>query len=125
MFGASRQLTAAVGDQPVTHPRAAEPVDLVVVSLEFHATDPAGLGAVLSRYVVSSRMQEGCRTIDLSSSATTPGHYLIVEKWSSPEAQRTHFDSPAMVEMARSCGGLLAQRPRINLWDPISAHDLH
>jgi hypothetical protein len=29
-----------------------------------------------------------------------------------------------MVEMARSCDGLLATPPRIDLLEPISAHDL-
>jgi hypothetical protein len=29
-----------------------------------------------------------------------------------------------MVEMARSCVGILAQAPHIDLWDGPSAHDL-
>ena len=33
----------------------------------------------------------------------TPGRFLVVEKWESPTAQRAHFDSADMVEMAEAC----------------------
>jgi quinol monooxygenase YgiN len=99
-------------------------VDLVVVTLRFEAADPEAVAGVLARYVVVARGAEGCRNIDLCASATEPGVLLVVQKWSSPAAQRAHFDSPEMVEMARACTGLLAAPPRIELFDPISAHDL-
>jgi quinol monooxygenase YgiN len=47
-----------------------------------------------------------------------------VEKWESPVAQRAHFDSTDMVEMAEACRGLLAGPPDIELLEGISAHDL-
>ena len=49
---------------------------------------------------------------------------MIIEKWETPEAQRVHFDSNDMVEMAKACDGLLAQPPQIDLLEGISAHDL-
>ena len=55
---------------------------------------------------------------------THPGRYLVIQKWVSPSAQRAHFDSEVMVEMARSCNGLLTAPPNIDLWDGASAHDL-
>jgi quinol monooxygenase YgiN len=69
-------------------------------------------------------MEHGCRNVDLCASVTRPGRYLIIEKWDSPSAQRAHFDGPVMVEMARSCAGLLSAQPDIDLWDGPSAHDL-
>ena len=99
-------------------------VDLVVVTLRFDAADPASLMAVLSKYVVVTRMEPGCRNIDLVASITHPDRVLVVQKWTSPLAQRMHFDSPAMVEMASSCIGLLSAPPDIDLWESISAHDL-
>ncbi len=99
-------------------------VELAIVSLRFDAADPAGLLAVLSKYVVLTRMEPGCRNVDLCSSVTQPGRFLVIEKWDSFEAQRTHFDSAVMVEMARSCAGLLTSPPDIDLWDGPSAHDL-
>ena len=80
--------------------------------------------AVLARYVVVSRGHPGCRNIDLCASVATPGRYLVIEKWESPEHQQAHFDSPEMVEMARACNGLLSEPPNIDLLEGISAHDL-
>jgi quinol monooxygenase YgiN len=100
-------------------------VDLTLVTMTFDASDAERLVAVLARYVVVSRGQPGCRNIDLAASATKSGRFVVIEKWDSPQAQRTHFDSPAMVDMARSCEGLLTNPPQIDLLDSISAHDLN
>lgn len=99
-------------------------VELTIVTMRFDAADPAGLLAVLSKYVVLTRMQPGCRNVDLCASVTSPGRYLVIQKWESPGAQRAHFDSPEMVEMAEACRGLLSGAPDIDLWDGASAHDL-
>ena len=99
-------------------------VELTIVTMDFRATDPERLLPVLSKYVVLSRGQAGCRNIDLCASVTTPGRFTIIEKWDSPEAQRAHFDSDVMVEMARACTGLPTAAPDIDLWDGASAHDL-
>lgn len=102
----------------------ADDVDLTVVTMRFVARAPGELEALLARYVVASRGHPGCRNIDLCASETTPGRYLVVQKWESPEAQQAHFDSEDMVEMARACHGLLDEPPDIDLWAPVSAHDL-
>jgi quinol monooxygenase YgiN len=99
-------------------------IDLVMVTMLFEASDAATLLGVLSKYIVLARMQSGCRNIDLAASATVPGRFVIVQKWDTAEAQQAHFDSPVMVEMARSCNGLLTAPPLIDLLEPISAHDL-
>ena len=99
-------------------------VELTIVTLQFEALDAASLLSVLAKYVVLTRMQPGCRNIDLCASCTHPGRYLLIQKWESPQAQRSHFDSPAMIEMAASCAGLLSAAPVIDLWDGPSAHDL-
>ncbi|HEX4538830.1 MAG TPA: antibiotic biosynthesis monooxygenase family protein [Acidimicrobiales bacterium] len=104
-------------------------VELTVVTLGFDARAPDDgsaerLLAVLAKYVVVSRGQSGCRNIDLCASRTEPGRFLIIEKWETPAAQRQHFDSPEMVEMAEACRGLLAGRPAVDLLAGISAHDL-
>jgi quinol monooxygenase YgiN len=100
-------------------------VELTIVTMDFRTTAPERLLPVLSKYVVLSRGQDGCRNIDLCASVTTAGRYVIVEKWDSPDAQRAHFDSPEMVEMARSCDGLLSRPPDVDLLEGISAHDLN
>lgn len=102
----------------------ADEIDLAIVTMRFEASDDAALLAILSKYVVMTRMQPGCRNIDLCSSVTRPGRYLLIQKWDSPQAQRRHFDSEGMVEMATACAGVLASAPDIDLWDGPSAHDL-
>ena len=97
---------------------------LTVVTMLFDAADPAGLAAVLAKYVVLTRMEPGCRNVDLCASVTKPSRLVIVQKWESPEAQQGHFDSPTMVDMAHACRHLLTGPPEIDLLEPISAHDL-
>jgi quinol monooxygenase YgiN len=100
-------------------------VDLTLVTLTFDAADAERLVGILANYVVISRVQPGCRNIDLAASATIAGRFVVIEKWDSPGAQQAHFDSSAMVDMARSCEGLLISPPQIDLLDAISAHDLN
>ena len=99
-------------------------VELSIVTMRFDAADAGALLAVLSKYVVLTRMEPGCRNMDLCWSVTQPGRYLLIQKWDSPETQRAHFDSPGMIEMATACTGLLSGPPDIDLWDGPSAHDL-
>jgi len=99
-------------------------VELTLVTMEFRSSKPEALMPVLSKYVVLSRGHPGCRNIDLCASVASPGRYLVIEKWESPEHQQAHFDSPEMVEMARACNGLLTEPPNIDLLEGISAHDL-
>lgn len=99
-------------------------VELVVVSMAFDAAAPEQLGPLLAKYAVMTREEPGCRNLDLLASSTVPGRFVVVVKWESADAQRAHFDSPVMVELAESCRGLLTRPPQIDLLDPISAHDL-
>ena len=110
---------AAAYDLPVS-----EEVELAIVTLRFDAADAAALSPVLAKYVVMARMAPGCRNVDLCASVTRPGRYLLIEKWDSAAALRTHLDGPVAVEMATACTGLLAAPPEIDLWDGPSAHDL-
>ena len=99
-------------------------IDLAIVTIRFDASNGDTLLAVLSKYVVMTRMQDGCRNVDLCASVTQPNRYLVIQKWDSSQHQRTHFDSALMVEMATACAGLLATAPEIDLWDGPSVHDL-
>ena len=102
----------------------ADEPELTVVTMRFDAADPDALAAVLSRYVVLTRGHAGCRNVDFCGSETTPGRFLVIQKWESIEAQRAHFDSDDMVAMAEGCRGLLAAPPEIELYAGISAQDL-
>jgi quinol monooxygenase YgiN len=99
-------------------------LELTVVTMQFDASNGDGLQAVLAKYVVLTRGHPGCRNVDLCRSALHPERFVVIEKWESAEAQRAHFDSTEMVEMAEACTGLLERAPQIDLLDSISAHDL-
>jgi quinol monooxygenase YgiN len=99
-------------------------LDVALVTLSFQAADPERLAAILARYVVLTRGAPGCRNVDLCASVTRSDRLLVIEKWASRDAQRAHFDSDVMVEMARACEGVLVEPPEIDLWDGVSAHDL-
>jgi quinol monooxygenase YgiN len=103
---------------------ATTPVEVAIVTMRFDAADPAAVLAALSKYVVMTRMVAACRNVDLCTSVTHPGRVLVIQKWGSMAAQREHFDSALMVEMATSLAGLLTGPPEIDLWDGPSAHDL-
>jgi quinol monooxygenase YgiN len=101
-------------------------VELAVLTARFDARAGAEdeLAAVLARYVVLTRGEDGCRNVDLVVSTTHSGRFLVVEKWDTADAAREHLDRPAMTDMAREAVPLLADRPEIDLYDTISAHDL-
>ncbi|HVE94702.1 MAG TPA: antibiotic biosynthesis monooxygenase family protein [Acidimicrobiales bacterium] len=104
----------------------ADEVELTVVTLAFDAPQDGleRLLAALAKYVVLARGHDGCRNIDLVASVTRHGRLLVIEKWDSPAAQRAHFDSPDMVELAQTCAELLSDPPVVELWEGLSAHDL-
>jgi quinol monooxygenase YgiN len=101
-------------------------VELTIVAGTFVARSgkEAELAAVLARYLVLTRMVTGCRNVDLMSSSSEPGRYLMVEKWDDPEAQKDHLNGEIMVTMATEATNLLAGPPDLDLYDAISAHDL-
>jgi quinol monooxygenase YgiN len=102
----------------------ADDVEVTVVTMRFDAADPLALAAVLAKYVVLTRMEAGCRNVDLCASVVRRNRYVVIEKWASPEEQRAHFDSPEMVAMAEACRGILAAPADIELLEGVSAHDL-
>ena len=103
-----------------------EDPDLAVVAGTFLAIPDKShqLGYALARYVVMSRMEDGCRNIDLVSSVTVPGFFMVWEKWDSHDHRQAHFEGPTARALAESVQSLVAEPPRFDIFDAISAHDL-
>ena len=101
-------------------------LEMVVLTAAFNSRpDHEGeLAAVLARYVVLTRGEDACRNVDLLTSATQSGRFLVIEKWDSADAARAHLDTPLMIDMAAAAVPLLAEKPTIDLLDAISAQDL-
>ncbi len=104
----------------------AGPVEIAVLTCTFDARPGAeeSLLATLSRYVVLTRQEPGCRNVDLVASVTVGGRFLVVEKWQTPEAVQAHLDSALMIEMARAAMPAVAAKPAVDLYEAISAYDL-
>ena len=100
------------------------PLCVVVGTFDARPGAEAALGAVLARYVVVGRGAAGCRNIDLVVSLTTPGRFLIYEKWASPGDQAAHLSSNITEEMAAAAMPFLAAPPELGLYEGVSAHDL-
>jgi len=101
-------------------------VEMAVLTAAFTARSEheGDLAAVLARYVVLTRGEADCRNVDLLVSATQSDRFLVIEKWDSVAAARAHLDTPLMTDMAAAAVPLLAEKPTIDLLDPISAQDL-
>jgi quinol monooxygenase YgiN len=101
-------------------------LEIAVLTATFDARADAAeaLAATLSRYVVMTRHEPECRNVDLVSSLTHSGRFLVIEKWTSAAAVQAHLDSALMTDMAREALPSLAQPPVLDLFDTISAHDL-
>ena len=101
-------------------------IEIAVLTAAFTARPEreGDLAAVLARYVVLTRGEATCRNVDLLTSATQSGRFLVIEKWDSVEAARAHLDTSLMVDMAAVAVPLLAEKPTIDLFDTISAQDL-
>jgi quinol monooxygenase YgiN len=106
--------------------RGASEVEIAVLTASFDARPGAEetlLGA-LSAYVVMTRHEPACRNVDLVASVTHGGRFVVIEKWESAAAVQAHLDSALMVDMARAVLGSVAEKPTLDLYESISAHDL-
>lgn len=101
-------------------------VDIAVLTATFDARPGAeeALAATLARYVVMTRHEPACRNVDLVTSLTHAGRFLVIEKWDSADAVQAHLDSSLMADMAREALASLSDKPTLDLYDTISAHDL-
>jgi len=104
---------------------SAEPSIVVLTAiLDARDGEEGALAAVLARYVVLTRREPSCRNVDLVTSTTRPGRFLVIEKWETDDAARSHLDTDLMAGMARDAVPLLERAPTLDLYETISAHDL-
>ena len=55
---------------------------------------------------------------------STPGRFLVYEKWESADHQREHLTWVVTEGLATAALPLLAGPPDLGLFEPISAHDV-
>jgi quinol monooxygenase YgiN len=62
-----------------------------------------------------TRAEEGCESYQISEDLETPSKFVIVERWTSLEAQYSHFQRPEFGELMGALGDLLAGPPDVSI----------
>src|SRR5687768_15032102 len=64
---------------------------------------------------VNTRAEEGCMSYQVGEDIETPGSFVIVEEWSTIEAQYGHFRNPKFAELMGSLSEVLAGPPQVSI----------
>ncbi|MDQ4108234.1 MAG: antibiotic biosynthesis monooxygenase [Actinomycetota bacterium] len=62
-----------------------------------------------------TRAEEGCESFRISEDVETPNTFVIVERWTSREAQYDHFRRPEFGELMGALGDVLAGPPEVSI----------
>jgi quinol monooxygenase YgiN len=62
-----------------------------------------------------TRAEEGCESYQIGEDLDTPNTFVIVERWTSLEAQYDHFRRPEFGELMGALGDVLAAPPDVSV----------
>ncbi len=71
-----------------------------------------------------TRSEEGCKSYEISEDLETPNKFLIVEEWTTLEAQYNHFRNPEFGQLMSSLSDLLAAPPDVSIHEVASTMTL-
>ncbi|MEJ7794796.1 MAG: putative quinol monooxygenase [Nocardioides sp.] len=95
---------------------------------ELHAvaTIPAKAGSedavrtALTTLAEATRQQEGCLSYDLYESASTPGTFVTVERWTDQAALEAHLGTPHVATAFAAADGHLSGEVAVHPLVPVS-----
>jgi quinol monooxygenase YgiN len=95
--------------------------DAMVLIVQFRAREgqEGVLEQELRALVPATRREEGCLTYELHRSASTPGHFMLVEIWASRDHHTRHLETPHMQRWAACKDAFLASR-EASFWKHVS-----
>jgi heme oxygenase (mycobilin-producing) len=70
---------------------------------------------LISMNAAQTRAEEGCESYQISEDLETPNDFMIVERWTSLEAQHDHFRRPEFGELMGQLGDVLAAPPNVSI----------
>jgi quinol monooxygenase YgiN len=70
---------------------------------------------VLQTNAAQTRAEEGCESYQISEDLETPNKFLIVEEWTTLDAQYAHFRNPEFGQLMGTLGDLLAGPPDVSI----------
>jgi quinol monooxygenase YgiN len=74
----------------------------------------------LRSLVAPSRKDAGCLSYDLHQAPDNPALFLFLESWTSKAHLDQHLQKPDLQAVLARVGQLVAEPPRITLWEKIS-----
>ena len=79
--------------------------------------------AALTAGIEATHAEEGCIAYALHEDTNQPAHFVIVEKWTTPEALESHGQADHLKAMFAVVGPLLAEPPTIVFTEPLPVGD--
>ena len=70
---------------------------------------------VIRMNAAQTRAEEGCESYRISEDLETPHTFVIVERWTSLEAQYDHFRSPGFGALMAALSDVLAAPPEVSI----------
>lgn len=98
-----------MSDKPVT----------VIATLKAKAGQELALQEELLALIPITRQEEGCINYDLHRAAEDPAVFVFHENWTSKAALDAHLANAHLVAFAGKADTLLAEPPKIDLFDRI------
>jgi quinol monooxygenase YgiN len=71
-----------------------------------------------------TRAEEGCESYRVCEDVETPNTFVLVEEWTSMDAQYEHFRDPEFGKLMGGLGDVLAGAPEVSIHDVASTQTL-
>lgn len=68
-----------------------------------------------------TRTEEGCESYQVGEDIETPNRFVLVEEWTTLEAQYAHFRSPEFGALMVGLADVLAEPPDVSIHDVASS----
>ncbi len=92
----------------------------VVAHMKAKPGQEQSLRQELLALIPTTRKEPGCINYDLHQAKDDPGSFMFHENWTSQQHLDDHLNRPHLKAFLDKAGGLLAEAPRITLWELIS-----
>jgi quinol monooxygenase YgiN len=71
-----------------------------------------------------TREEQGCQGYQVGEDVETPNRFVLVEQWTSMEAQYDHFRKPEFQALLASVGDVVAAPPEVTIHEVASTQTL-
>jgi quinol monooxygenase YgiN len=98
---------------------------VVVATVEAAEGNEEKVQQALRAAVRAVHAEPGCERYALHRDARSPRTFIMIEKWASADAVRTHGKAPALAELGAALDGLLARPLSVQTLTPLPDGDAH